>query len=432
MAYILLRPHFLASASMGQDMLADNAPLVGLGAIPEQAMLASVASQLRGAVADPIPINARDHMAAAIEGQGYPMERHYVETKDGYILTMFRIPGGRRASNATEPIRARSPVLLQHALLCSSFDFVNNDPHQSLGFLLADAGFDVWLGNNRGNMWGTNHTTLNIDTDEFWDFSWDEMALFDLPANIEYVLQATGQRSLAYIGHSEGTTQAFAGFSHNQTLASKVHMFVALAPVAYVRHASSPAFNALAVARVPDLFQLFGVRQFLTLRQHLNDFAKYFCWPAPAICNTAIFLFCGVTHHIDTSRLRVYLSQTPSGTSVKNMAHWAQSLRHGDFRMYDYGSAEKNLKRYKQPKPPAYDLGSMKVKTALFTGGRDLLADKRDVEHLVEGIPTTSLHVHDDTPDYAHLDFAWASDAYQFLYPKIISILKETFDVNYV
>jgi len=48
------------------------------------------------------------------------------------------------------------------------------------------------------------------------------MALFDLPANVEFILQHTGVETLSYVGHSQGTTQAFAGFSRNATLQSKV------------------------------------------------------------------------------------------------------------------------------------------------------------------------------------------------------------------
>ena len=64
----------------------------------------------------------------------------------------------------------RIPVLLQHGLLDASSTWVLNFPNQSLGFLLADAGYDVWLGNMRGNTYGLRHKSLDPNTDAFWDF----------------------------------------------------------------------------------------------------------------------------------------------------------------------------------------------------------------------------------------------------------------------
>jgi lysosomal acid lipase/cholesteryl ester hydrolase len=36
------------------------------------------------------------------------------------------------------------------------------------GFLLADKGYDVWVGNNRGNGYSMKHIKYNTSDDQFW------------------------------------------------------------------------------------------------------------------------------------------------------------------------------------------------------------------------------------------------------------------------
>lgn len=200
------------------------------------------------------------NMTALVTRHGYTIEEHFVTTSDGYILGMFRIPHGR---NTTTHNASKPPVLLQHALLDSSFAYVCNLPNESLGYILADAGYDVWFGNNRGNQYSTNHTTLATDSREFWEFTYDDMALTDLPAEFDYVAAVTGAAQISYVGHSEGTIQAFAGFSRNQTLAKMARVFVALAPVAYVYHIKSVFTQLMCKLDVDELFVLFGDKSFL-------------------------------------------------------------------------------------------------------------------------------------------------------------------------
>ena len=71
-------------------------------------------------------------------------------------------------------------------------------------FVAAKAGYDVWLGNSRGNTYSRDNTELDPDKDakEFWAFDWEQMGLGDLPAVFDYLLGETHQEKVAYVGHS--------------------------------------------------------------------------------------------------------------------------------------------------------------------------------------------------------------------------------------
>ena len=96
-----------------------------------------------------------------------------------------------------------------------------------------------------GNVAVGGFTALLINSKCFLRFlclflSFDEFAKYDLPACIEFALRCSQKQKLSYIGHSQGTTIVFAAFSTNQTLAEKIELFVALAPVANVTYMESP------------------------------------------------------------------------------------------------------------------------------------------------------------------------------------------------
>jgi hypothetical protein len=49
--------------------------------------------------------------------------------------------------------------------------WVVNDPKIGApAFMLSDAGYDVWLGNNRGTKYGLRHASIENGNKTFWDF----------------------------------------------------------------------------------------------------------------------------------------------------------------------------------------------------------------------------------------------------------------------
>ncbi|EGC28620.1 hypothetical protein DICPUDRAFT_100086 [Dictyostelium purpureum] len=111
-----------------------------------------------------------------IEQSGYPYEKHYVTTEDGYILELERIPN-KKSTNV---------LYLQHGVFDNSFAWIATGPAQSLAFAAYDQGYDVFLGNLRGN--GDRlHQNSKISSKDYWDFSMNEHAFLDIPAFIQNI-----------------------------------------------------------------------------------------------------------------------------------------------------------------------------------------------------------------------------------------------------
>ncbi|CAH2322149.1 lysosomal acid lipase cholesteryl ester hydrolase isoform X1 [Pelobates cultripes] len=351
---------------------------------------------------------------------GYPNEEYEVLTADNYILTINRIPCGIKcASTGPKPV-----VYLQHGLLADGSNWVTNLANNSLGFILADAGYDVWMGNSRGNTWSRKHKTLSPAKDEFWAFSYDEMAKQDLPAVINFILKKTGQEQIYYVGHSQGTTIAFIAFSSMPELAKKIKMFFGLAPVATIKFSNSPLAK---LGYFPEFIvkDLFGKKEFLPQTYLIRWLATHFCTHevTEELCGNIFFVLCGFNEkNLNMTRVNVYSSHCPAGTSVQNMIHWGQAVKSGELKGFDWGYRG-NMAHYNQSTPPMYNVRNMKVPTALWTGGNDWLADRKDIAMLLTQV--SNLVYHKEIPEWEHLDFIWGLDAPYRMYNEILELMKK-------
>lgn len=168
-----------------------------------------------------------------ISSQGYPVEKYTIQTEDGYLLSTYRIPYGINGIRTN-----RKPILVNHGMGASCADYLILNRKRSLGFVLADHGYDVWLMNCRGTTYSNKHISINetINKKEFYDFSWHQIGYFDIPANVDFILQKTNHQKLQYIGHSQGGTTFLVMASARPEYNAKISLATLLAPAAIMKN----------------------------------------------------------------------------------------------------------------------------------------------------------------------------------------------------
>ncbi|XP_077206479.1 lipase member M-like [Paroedura picta] len=355
-----------------------------------------------------------------IQYWGYPSEEYEILTDDGYYLQINRIPHGIHGPGNKG---TRYTVLLQHGLSLEGRSWISNLPNSSLGFFLADAGCDVWILNSRGTTWSRRHQNFSTYQEEFWNFSFHEMGMYDVPAAINFILQETEQDGLYYIGHGQGGSLGLIAFSVMPELAQKVKLFIALAP-AYTLVDSKGLNYALLV--MPETIRrlIWGNNEYLILSNNMKTFSAKACSQAviDRYCLLLIFFSFGFNEkNLNVSQADTYLGIYPDFTSVKTVSHWGQIARSNEFKYFSYGS--KNKAVYNTTSPPFYRIEDMTVPTAVWSGGKDIGISKTDVELLIKQIP--HLVFYKNIPDWQHLDYIWGLDAPVRLYPDILALLQK-------
>jgi len=357
---------------------------------------------------------------ALIEDRGYGAAAYTVTTSDGYILTLHRITSSPKSPQAD----GKPVVFLQHGILCSSADWLLIPTETSLGFMLADAGYDVWLGNARGNTYSTAHVSLDTSSYDFWDFSWDEMGEYDIPAVIPYILNSTNQAQLYYVGHSMGNTMFYVAMSAHPELNQYIKAQFSLAPVAWTANIESPIKYLAPIANLlDDLLKDIGIYHLFANTGPLVGAAKFFCDLLSfdeEICANAVFFICGFdASQFNDSMFPLLLGHTPADISVNTLIHYAQGVNNGRFCYYDFGN-KKNKDVYGEKSPPDFDLTQITSPVYLMWGANDWMADPTDVAHLEPLLPNVIQYFEVDYAQWNHMDFLYGIDAHSLVYDYVI------------
>jgi lysosomal acid lipase/cholesteryl ester hydrolase len=382
--------------------------------------------------------------AEMIRAEGFDCEEHIVHTPDGYILVLHRIvltgstfenkQTGQQSSHQTSRLsnlestlnleisnqeRSREAkrsshqrstnnnnerglpplipippmlvslsqiekktlppaVLCLHGLMMSSDSFVISGS-DSLAFVLFRAGFDVWLGNLRGNRY-TSHDSLSPSSNEYWNFSLDEFARYDVPSMIEYILKHTKKTRVSLVGFSQGSASTFASLVSVPDLQSSIACFAALAPAIAIKGISHEGFASLLRVDPSFLYLLFGQKSFLSLVLDVQRILspKLF---VSVMDHSMHFLFGWTTKNMENKE-RLYTALVGL-TSVTNVVHWMEIVRSNIFATKQRHS-NSNSSHYISIN---YDTKRIQPPLALFFGTNDTLID---VPRLVRSLPPFS------------------------------------------
>ncbi|CAG9313647.1 unnamed protein product [Blepharisma stoltei] len=311
-----------------------------------------------------------------IKSKGYNRTDHYVITEDGYILKAFRI-------FKSSPIGA--PILLMHGLGGNSDCFLININAKAPAFRLVDEGFDVWVLNSRGNTYSRNHTSLEIDSKEFWAWTASDIATYDIPTYIKYIKGITGYNKLAYLGHSQGAALMIAYLALNSDFSKDISVVISIAGNGPKVTPRSYMIKLL----LSDCFLNFA--DWIEMKVIMDTPSYWFAKLIQAFPLGAYYLSrdrYDYTIHNDKPEGMVYYAlKFPGGVSINSLRYCKATLEKNSFiQLYDHGPI-KNMKLYGNAIPPIADYSKVKSKIAIIGGKHDQVIHPDDTFSLYKSLP---------------------------------------------
>jgi len=226
------------------------------------------------------------------------------------------------------------------------------------------------------------------------------MGLKDIPAMVKFIQKETASDSgeikkISYMGHSQGTSQFFAGMTLLPEFYEKsFNGMIALGPVTNLENIKSSLILTMINLHLDLIIDLTGVTEVLPDKYAVSALEKFVCTNAPIICNKILEAFADdSTDDDDKDRFKVFIGHFPSGASYKSMKHFEQGIKNKSFASYG-----DNL---------PYDFSKIKnIKISLFVGGEDELATVKDNRIFKETLQKNGLlSFYKEYPLSGHLSF---------------------------
>ena len=222
---------------------------------------------------------------------GLNLEEETIQTEDRYINSMWRL------TSKDENNRNGKSVIMQHGLLDGGFTFLIL-AEDSLPKKLCDEGYVVYLPYIRGTQFSRTHLDYDSSLNsKYWEFSFDHIAQYDVPANIKFVKQRDNVEKVYYIGHSQGTLTFFLAYMNDpEFMENNIAKFIALGTVPNVNNAPHFLITLFEKSHILDLIP---VKNMLTFPKELGQILVPFCTSkAKVLCHTILSLSFSGAHEL--------------------------------------------------------------------------------------------------------------------------------------
>lgn len=221
------------------------------------------------------------------------------------------------------------------------------------------------------------------------------MGVYDLPAMIELIKIKSDVNKITYIGHSQGTTQLFVGFSEKSEYFNKnLNGFIGLGPITKLNNIKSNFLKAVAEYGLDNLFKILGINEVFPSPSSVNKIGAIICENFFILCSGMLqMLSDNNLNNDDKDRFLVFVSHFPSGASLKTLNHFSLIYKQKEFlningkTKYDYFS-------------------KIDIPVSLFVGKEDKLSVPEDAREIRNNFwKNGNLHFYREYENMGHATF---------------------------